>query len=67
MNRGRQASATSEGRQRDYRPTVTPGVPRNASPIVVAFLSSMIRLVMTVVWLGMLMIGPRDEDKRLAL
>jgi hypothetical protein len=50
-----------------YRPIVMPGVPRNASPIVVAFLSSMTSLVMTVVWLGMLMIGPRDEDKRLAL
>jgi hypothetical protein len=33
----------------------------------VAFLSSMTRLVMTVVWLGMFMMGWRDEDKRLAL
>jgi hypothetical protein len=50
-----------------YRPTVTPGVERKTSAGVVAFLSSMTCLVMTVVWLGILMIGCRDEDRRLAL
>jgi hypothetical protein len=50
-----------------YRPIVTPGVERKAPPIEATFLSSITLLVMTVVWLGMLIIRSRDEERRLAL